>query len=386
MNNFTTQPSINFYNRQHILTLISLIFISQCLVAIKPALADTPIGWIDNGNMSAYTTTQGEFELSVAINSVNSTIDFLDIREDLFANNQRLVGKSGDLSGTRIEAHYGITGSLSIFARYQEHALTIDLGDIASVNLVDISNSLDTTQQEVGLKWTLYEADLLSSDNRRTALALQITATKNETDDFDVLIDRLDFSNLSVFFNDPTNFSVSNMEDEGWTARLLYSSSFENIGIGSFWLGYGSSSASSGTATDAINATIRNLFAQDLRQDETYFYLGASINFDLKPRLRAMLSYEFIDISDSEFRRDPLVPPTQLPGFLTSSGVASEKRNHTLSARVTYWLTPKINASVSGNLYSNQFLGRLPHYNNPLSETFTSVPYGFIGAELAYRF
>jgi hypothetical protein len=114
-------------------------------------MADTPVGWINN-NMPAYTTTKGELEISGSIQAVNETIDFLDLREDLFENNPRLSGKSADLDGTRFEVHYGVTDTLSIFARHQQHELTVDLGEIASINLVDFSNSLDTTQQEIGLK------------------------------------------------------------------------------------------------------------------------------------------------------------------------------------------------------------------------------------------
>ncbi|GJM14151.1 MAG: hypothetical protein DHS20C12_25540 [Pseudohongiella sp.] len=371
---------------QKLKTLSGVWLVLASASATNIVTADTPLGWLNNNNMSAYTATRGELELSGSFQRVNDTIDFLNIREDLFANNQRLVGKSGDLSGARYEAHYGITDYLSVFARYQQHELTVDLGDIASVNIVDISPSLDTTQKEVGIKWMLYEADLLNPDNRQTALSLQISGTRNETDDFDVFIDRIDFSNFTVFFTDPTAFSVDEMEDEGWSGRLLYSTALENLGVGSLWAGYGESSGTSGTSTNAINGTVRNLFAQSFELEESYFYLGASINFSLRPRIRASLSYEFIDIAESKFSREPLTPSSQLPSFLSVNGLADEDRNHTLSARLSYWLTPEINASISGQLYSNQFLGRLPHYNNPLGESFASVPYGFIGAELAYKF
>lgn len=375
MTTLTKKPLAEFL----LLTLFSCATASQ-------VFGDTPLGWINNNTMSAYTTTQGELEISGSIHAVNEAIDFLDIREDLFANNQRLVGKSGDLDGTRFEAHYGITNYLSVFARQRQHELTVDLGDIASVNLVDISNSLDTTQQEIGLKWTLYEANLLEPDNRRTALSLQLTGYENETDDFDVVLDRIDLDNFTVFFTDPTTFAVSNMEDEGWTSRLLYTQSLADLGIGSLWLGYGESSATSGTSTNAVNGTVRRLFTQEFELEESYYYLGASINFNIRPRLVANLSYEYIYIADTEFSREPAVPPTQLPGFLSASGTTEEDGNHTLSARLSYWLTPQISASLSGNLYSNQFLGVLPHYNNPLGESFSTVPYGFIGGELAFRF
>ncbi|MCG8414135.1 MAG: hypothetical protein MI746_07935 [Pseudomonadales bacterium] len=349
-------------------------------------LADTPLGWINSNNVSAYTTTKGELELSGSIQAVNGTIDFLDIREDLFAANQRLAGNSGDLSGFKLEAHYGITDFLSAFARYQQHDLTVDLGEISSVRLLEIDDDLDTTQQEIGIKWTLYESDLLNPDNRNNALSLQLTGFKNETDNFDVTVDQVFFSNVTVTFLDPTTFSVSNLEDEGWTSRLLYTRYLDGIGFSTLWGGYGESTATSGTSTNAINGTIRNLFTQDFETEESYLFFGASLNFQINPRLPVTISYEYINISDSEFNRNPIDPPSQLPGFLRSSGPSEESGNHTLSARVSYWLTPEVNVSFTGNLYSNQFLGRLPHYNNPLSESFASAPYGFIGAELGYRF
>lgn len=362
--------------------------LAAVIAAVWPGLmlADTPLGWINNGNMSAYTTTQGELELSASYQAVNGTIDFLDIREDLFASNRRLVGKSGDLQGARLEAHYGITDFLSVFARHQEHALTVDLGEISSIEVLEIDDSLETTQQEIGFKWMLYEADLLNQNNERTALSLQVSGFQNQTDNFDVVTEEITFSNIIVRFLDPTAFSVSNLEDDGWTSRLLLSRSLGSLGIGTVWAGYGESSSTSGTSTTALNGTIRNLFTQDFALEEEYFYLGASLNFRINARMPVTINYEFIDINKSQFSRDPVTPPAQLPGFLSSSGVAGERSNHTLNARISYWLTPQLNLSISGNLFSNQFLGRLPHYSNPLSESFATAPYGFIGAELGYRF
>ncbi|MDD9960250.1 MAG: hypothetical protein OXU66_15125, partial [Gammaproteobacteria bacterium] len=69
--------------------------------------ADTLLGWINAGNVSAYTTNQGKFELSLAGLAVNDSLDFLNIRDDLIANNQRLAGKSGDLDGFKFEMSYG---------------------------------------------------------------------------------------------------------------------------------------------------------------------------------------------------------------------------------------------------------------------------------------
>lgn len=366
--------------------ILHLTLVALFLLQATGASGDTPLGWINNGTTSAYTTTRGELELSASIQAVNDTIDFLNVRDDLFANNQRLVGKSGDLDGFKLEAHYGITDFLSVFARHQEHELTVEIGEISSVNIVDLDNALKTTQQEVGVKWMLFESNLLDPENQKSALSLQLAGFKNSTNDFDVTIDQLVFDNVTVTFLDPTTFSVSNLEDDGWTAKVLYTSSMRGIGVGSLWAGLGNSTASSGTSTNAINGTINRLFTQRFEVDEDYFYLGASLNFQLSPRVPVSINYEYINIRDSSFSRDPIEPPAGLPGFLSSAGPTTEDGNHTLAARVSYWVTPEFNVSLTGNLYSNQFLGRLPHYNNPLSESFATVPYGFIGAELGFRF
>jgi hypothetical protein len=104
------------------------------------------------------------------------------------------------------------------------------------------------------------------------------------------------------------------------------------------------------------------------------------------PRIPITISYEAISISDSNFIQFPENPSSALPGFLSGANQSSEDINHTLRVSVAYWLTRRLNISLSGNFYTNQFLGVLPHYNNPLSGSFSSLPYGFAGVELGYRF
>jgi hypothetical protein len=74
-----------------------------------------------------------------------------------------------------------------------------------------------------------------------------------------------------------------------------------------------------------------------------------------------------------------------LPSFLTGAGQVSDLTNHTFNARASYWLSPDLNLGLFGNLYTNQFLGILPHFDNPLSGSFSSTPYGFAGIELLLK-
>ncbi|MEX2130197.1 MAG: hypothetical protein WD772_01820, partial [Pseudohongiellaceae bacterium] len=186
------------------------------------AAADTPLGWINSGNVSAYTIDRFSFELTGAKLKVNDTIDFLSIREDLLAGQQRLVGDSGDLDGERFEFHLGLTDNLALFYTRQQQEFTVDLGTISSVKLVDISASLETDMESAGLKWIFWRGNLLNPDNRFSAAALEVSGFSNKTKDFDVTVSEIYFPDLTIFFTNPQTFSVASLEDEGWRARLIY--------------------------------------------------------------------------------------------------------------------------------------------------------------------
>ncbi len=348
--------------------------------------ADTPLGWINSDKISAYTTTKGEFEISGAIRAVNDTLDIFNYRDDLFAANRRLAGDSGDLDGTNLQVYYGITDYLSVFANAQEHELTVDLGTISSVNLIDIDSSLDTNRQEIGIKWMIYQGNLLAQNNRHSALTLQVSAFQSESDDFDVVVDEINLGSADIRFTNPQTFSVNELDDNGWQARLIYTTPVAGLGTASVWGGFGSSTASSGTDSDIVSESIAALFKQDFDLEEDYLYAGISLDFAPIPRLPISITYEYIDLRDSKFTRFPEEPSSALPSFLASTSTEPESGNHTLKAQVSYWITPRLHFSVTGNLYSNQFLGELPHYSNPLSESFSSVAYGFAGLKLGFKF
>ncbi len=351
-----------------------------------PTFAETPAGWINSANTSAYTTTRGDIEIALAGFAVNSTLDIFNYREDLIAASGRLEGDSGDLLGNKLELHYGVSRDFSLFYRRKQQSLTLDLGEINSVDLVDIDQSLETLAQSAGLKWTFFKADLLNQDNRHSAASLELTAFQSESDSFDVVLEEIRLDNLTIFFGVPQTFSIANMEDEGWKSRLIYSWPLQQSSTFTAWTGYGESTATSGTTSDLQSATIRRFFEQSFEIEEQYFYLGGGFNAYITPRLSINLNYEYIKLINADFSRLPAEPLPQLPGFLSASSQAEIDSNHTLEARLAYWLTPEINLSVTGNLYANQFVGVLPHYNNPLSGSFSSTAYGFAGVELMYKF
>lgn len=362
--------------------LLSEVTIGILLMSAQ-ALADTPLGWINSQNASAYTTAPGELSFSFSGLAVNDTLDFLGIREDLLAGDQRLIGDSGDLSGDRVDVHYGITDAVSVFFEQQRHDVRLEFGEISSANILDIDRDLKTTARALGLRWTFFNADLLNANNRPTAFSLELSLFENESEDFNVVADEFRLGNLGLSFRDPQTFSVDNMRDEGWEAKLVATREIFDGAVGSVWIGLKDSEASAGTTSDVSSATIARFFEQDFSLEEDYTLFGASLNFQITPRLPVLLSYEFINTNSSTFSRIPENPIEQLPGFLRG-GPPLVDSNHTFLGRISYWVTPEFNISLTGNLYSNQFLGVLPHYSNPLSGSFADKPYGYAGIEMSY--
>ena len=109
--------------------------------------------------------------------------------------------------------------------------------------------------------------------------------------------------------------------------------------------------------------------------------LGAGVNWQLTPRLPMQISYEYIRINKSDTTIIGNELNSLLPSFLRGSnlGDSSGMGNHTVQGNIAYWITPNINFSISAKVFSNQFLGVLPHFNNPLSGSFSDKPYGFAG-------
>ena len=332
------------------------------LLGLCPAgaiLADTPLGWISATNPSAYTIARGSLEVSASLLAVNDTIDFLNVREDLLAGQQRLVGNSGDLQGGHFELHYGLHDDIELFLSHRDQSFTVDLGTINSVNLLEISDSLDTTMQRIGGRWTFWRGNLLNADGRISAASLELSAFRNKSNDFNVVVDEVRLPNLTVFFRDPTTFKVANLEDDGWQARLIYSWPLGIGAIGTAWGSVSDRQATAATTSNITSPSVARVFEQTFTTDETLFSIGAGVTVDITPRLPLSLSYEFLNNGSSNFTRTPATPSTSLPGFLTG-GPSTQDTNHVLTARLAYWLTPSMHVALTGNLYSNHFLVLIP--------------------------
>lgn len=355
------------------------------LSSVSQASAQAPLGWIHADNQSAYTLARNQFEVNLGAIAVNDTIDFINVRDDLLSGTSRLIGDSGDLNGNTFELHYGVLDSLTVFYRRQEHSLTVELGAFNSVDVADLDTELNTTAETAGVKWQFYEAGMLNPEGRRSAASFEIHGFRSSSEDFDVRINGFNLDGIAVNFSNPQTFSVADLEDDGWRAKLTYSAPIFLGSTASFWTGFAKTKSTSATTSDLTAQSVRGIFEQRFKTEDNILSFGASFRTMLSSRIPFNLNYEYLRLTDGEFDRTPEIPQPGIPSFL-SAGPATESINHTLSARLSYWVTPEFHVSVTGNLFRNQFVGLLPHYNNSLSGSFSDTPYGFAGVEIGYKF
>lgn len=369
--------------------LSALISTSAVLAAcINSAHADTPLGWIEKASPSAYTLGSMEFDLSIGAIAVNDTIDFLNIRDDLLAGTRKLEGDSGDLSGRNFSVQLGLAPMLTAFYSQQDQDFTVELGNIASINLLELDSTLKTESKAYGLKWNIYEAGHSSNDRAWHAMSLELSKLTNTSDDFEGKLDQIFLNNnTTLTFNQPQTFSIARMEDEAIAAKLLYTWPVSSSLTGTVWAAYADVDSAAGTTSDILAASIASAFEQSFSADEKRVQFGLGLNWQITERMPVQLSYEFINItsSDTTVVSNPL--NVLLPSFLRASNLSQQDTdtNHILKGSLSYWVTPELNVSVYGTVFSNQFLGVIPHYNNPLTSSFADNPYGYVGLSIGLR-
>lgn len=362
--------------------------LAACLVQAMPgAHADRPHGWLPQAHGSAYTLNAGEVSLTGEALIVNDTLDFLDVRDDLVASTRRLEGDSGDLEGYRGAVSAGVTPWLTLFYRHTGHDLTLRLAEEDRVQLENVDQQLSTERREYGLKWNIFEAGRSGQQRPWTAASLEITRQESDSRDFgaDIVRVKLD-ANTSVGFNPPARFSINRMADEGWQGRLLISTPLGSSSTLDLWGGYAERNASSGTGSEIQSDFIRPAFEQEFDTSEKQWSAGIGLQWLIMPRMPLTLGWEYLRITDRELdirREDSSIP---LPSILRPDSIDRAARdNQVLRGSLGWWMTPRFRASVKGYLFTNQFTGIMPHFNNPLSGSFASTTYGYAGLELEYR-
>ncbi|MEX2366134.1 MAG: hypothetical protein WD601_05975 [Pseudohongiellaceae bacterium] len=367
--------------------LLRAFVLGATVYAAMPAQAEQPFGWIGNGHTSAYALGAGEFELSGNLLLVDDSIDVFNFRDDILAGNARLIDNSGDLDGWRGELKVGVWRGLELFYRQQDQELTLKVREPVSANILDLSQGLNTRSTDWGAKWVFFESTSIDRTQPWTSAALEVTHVENISDDFGGLLESFQFNpTTNIRFEPPQRFAMDRLRDKGWRARIIMTHPIaSNLAI-SAWAGYGKSESSSGTSTEIDLQFLRDQFLQTFDLKENYLLLGASANWQWMPRLAAQAGYEYIRINAR--RQDINSSDSSLiPSFLRGTDLANTATtNHTFYANINWWLTPQVHLGLGGKLFANQFVGVIPHYNNPLSSSFSDTIYGYAELKLGIRF
>ena len=351
------------------------------------AQAQQPSGWIGNGHTSAYTLSAGEFELSGSLLRVDETIDFLDLREEVLANNNRLTGNSGDLDGSRGTLRVGIWRGMELFYSRQQQDLTLKVAPNSRVDIADLDEKLQTTSTSWGGKFVFYQAANPAPQRPWTSAALQVKYTENESDDFGGFLETLRFdANITIQLDPPQRFSLDRLQDDGWQAQLIFTHGLGDRLALSYWAGYGEQDSSSGTSTEIEQTSLQNAFLQTFDVSEELLTAGVSLNWQITPRLPLQIGYEYINIRN----RDAVINSSSsplVPSFLRGTNLnASADNNHTLYGSLNFWISPHIYTGIAGKLFRNQYTGIMPHFNNPLSGSFSDITYGHLELTLGVKF
>lgn len=364
---------------------VACIFVSS--LAANVASAQQPFGWINNGHVSAFTLAPGEFELTGHMLRVNDTIDFMNFRDDLLATTTRLTGNSGDLKGWRGELRIGVLPGLDVFYRHQSQDMTLKLNVPARVNIVDLDSALETDSKTWGLKWMFYQSELQDRSQSWRSAAIEVSRHTNKSQNFGGLIEQINFDASTIIQLDPPGrFDLDRLGDKGWQSRIIVSQPLSARSSAAFWLGYADLEGSSGTSTGLPEDFFQEAFFQTFDTSEKQWLAGASLNWQPHHRVPVQIGYEFRRLYDR--RQQNISASSELiPAFLRGDNVADgANNNHTLYANAAWWVTPQVYVSAGGKLFRNQFVGLMPHFNNPLSGSFSEVLYGYAEVSIGIRF
>lgn len=368
--------------------VISSIFTASFLLlcAAAPVSATEPWGWVGNEHVSAYTLQPLEFELSGTLQRVNDRLDVLNLREDLLAGSNRLSSDSGDFEGMRGELRIGVWQGLELFYQRHDHDMTLKLQD-DRLDIIDADQALETNRSAFGAKWVFYESTQADRSRPWTSAALELTRTHSNSKDFGGLLEFIRFSpTTSARLDPPQRFDLNRLKDDGWKARVIYSHGLGQTNALSWWAGYGKIDSSSGTDTSFEQPAFRDAFLQTFDTRESLYYAGVSLNWQANVRLPVQIGYEYLNIHQ---RNQQILSSNSalVPSFLRGSNLSvSADNNHTAYGRISWWVTPAFYTSLSGKVFKNQFVGVLPHFNNPLSARFSETAFGYLEWSMGLKF
>lgn len=358
-----------------------MILISMLLILIpSQVLAIGYPDWVFQDMASAFTLRKGVVELTGYYLVVNDTVDVFDVREKELGDSHLLAGSIGDYSGFKGILNYGLTNRLMLHYSYQDGDMDTTLGTSSTFEGLDSTDTLSTRSHNIG-----FRLNILSESRKAPALALEAAYSRNDSDDVRITFTGITTGKTRIDFADRQNIRMSNLSDDGFELKFLISKTMSKWITPTIWAGYSRYSADTKVSTSITLPSIKENFDRKFDMDEEAFSLGVGLGIQFFKRMPIFLSYRYITL-DRDIHTDTPLDTSILARYTNPDGMDEETENHIFSAKIVYWITPHVNLNLDGQLFTNQFLGIVPHYNNPLTNRFFYNMYGYLGIGLGVIF
>lgn len=356
--------------------LLVMPLLLSVLIVFPAGAKDFP-DWTFQDIPSAFTMKKGGLDLSGSFLLVNDTVDFLDIREEKTDESDLLAASIGDYSGFRGIVNYGLTDRVMLHYSYQYGEMDTSLGSSGTFTDLDSSDTLDTSSHKLGFRF-----NMVAENSKLPAFSLEASYGINDSDDSKIM-----FSGItSNSFIPPGNHDItlSDLSDDGFNVRLLASKTF-SVFTPTVWIGYGEFRSDSKMTLNINSDVMRGKFDQEFDITEKAFDAGLGLGIQYFDRCPIFLSYRYITVDrdiDTTGGLSSLLPSR----YTDTDKMDEETENHIFSTKIVYWASPRLNLFLDGQVYTNHFLGVVPHYNNTLTNRFFENMYGYIGIGLGYTF
>lgn len=338
---------------------------SQVLAAKYP-------DWVFQDIPSAFVLKKGVVELAGYYLVVNDAIDVFNIRQKKLGNSTRFSGTIGDYSGFKGTINYGLTDRLMLHYSYQHGGMDIGLGTSSTFKDLHSSSTISTSSHNIGIRM-----DLLSEGPSRPAIAVEAGYSRNSSNELKVSFSGINSGGTIVEFAKRQDVRMSDLSDDGFGLRLLMSKTLSRSITPTIWLGYGRY-----TARPRLSTSITYVKGTRFDMTERVFSLGLGLGIQVFRRMPIFISYRHLTVN-RDIKRDA---SSVLTRYVGSKGAKRQNSNNVFSAKVVYWLGSHISLDLEGDIFTNQFLGIIPHYDNPLTDRFLNNTYGYIGIGLGVIF
>lgn len=319
-------------------------------------------------------------QVSASVDAVNDTLDILDIRESEGINDK----SAGDYQGFQLAAQYDFNPQWSIEATLWQR---------------EIEYTKDTNKIKSGLLAISYSPDQYLTKNN--ALKFRASVWGNTADRLDkttpTRVNGYNFEQVKV--NDPediqfqfdTIFShkIDHMNQLNVFAQLGYSKvSVGHLDLQTRYSGcpiqvninknnqYSANSLSTCPYSLSFNGDA-NDFGLDVQKDLNYtsYYagFGGSWNFRYQ-KFESQLAYSYQRL----WRND-------IDDRIRNFGNQAIKDNHSLGAKFSYDVHPKITPFIKAELYQNNFVGQIPFLYNGITASRLDKRYGLASLGVVLR-